>query len=200
MKVIFHTSNISKMLYRQIIYKYVADHMIQAKDWIINIYPVELSEESSFSPFVVGHDIEINTNLPHGFTGNKKVDVYVKDVKDFGLIVIQNSFVICHELAHMILMIVFKNKGIRRELRNDDKGGNKKGSMMNIWTSEVHDREIEKNLRYMTVYYQKTLKWIPMTLRVINIIDLVNDKDQILKEVEKDVDNSVSRNYNVWFG
>ena len=183
MKVIFHTSNISKMLYRQIIYKYVADLMIQAKDWIINIYPVELSEESSFSPFVVGHDIEINTNLPHGFTGNKKVDVYVKDVKDFGLIVIQNSFVICHELAHMILMIVFKNKGIRRELRNDDKGGNKKGSMMNIWTSEVHDREIEKNLRYMTVYYQKTLKWIPMTLRVINIIDLVNDKDQILKEV-----------------
>ena len=128
-------------------------------------------------------DYKINTKIPHGITGKNTCKIYVSDKQDYGLIVVANAAVICHELAHMILMIVFKNKGIRRELRNDDKGGNKKGSMMNIWTQEVHDREIEKNLRYMTVYYQKTLRWIPMTLRVINIIDLVNDKDQILKEV-----------------
>ena len=110
--------------------------------------------------------------MPHGVTGNKVVDVFVKDSDDYGLIVLQNTSVITHELAHMILMIRFNdnpNLYRRAALRHDDKSGNKAGQELNKWTQEVHDRESEGNLTNMTVYRKVRFKWKPYTVRVLNL-------------------------------
>ena len=100
--------------------------------------------------------------------------IYVADKNDYGLIVVANAAVICHELAHAILFQhYYTGYPQKRPLRNNDKSGNKKGKLLNIWTQEVHDREIENKLRFMTVYYKIKNKWLPMQLRVIDIQDLL---------------------------
>ena len=54
-------------------------------------------------------------------------------------------------------------------LRHDDKSGNVAGMELNKWTQEVHDRELEGNLKNLTVYRRIKLKWIPFTVRVLNL-------------------------------
>ena len=169
MKVLFYTKHIDKMLYRQIIYKYVSEHYLDLKDWTITIYST--NKKSNIKEFMTDNN-NINVKIPHGITGLKSVKIYIQDKSDFGLIVLMNTLVICHELAHAILIEVYKNNPIRKPLRNNDKSGNLKGKILNIWTQEVHDREIENKLRLMTVYY-KMNNWKPMLLRVVDITDLV---------------------------
>ena len=163
------------MLYRQIIYKYVSEHNLDLKGWEITIFPT--SANSGIKNFM-SDDYKINTKIPHGITGKNTCKIYVADKNDYGLIVVANAAVICHELAHAILMNYYSYDnyhvmGLKKPLRNNDKSGNKKGKLLNIWTQEVHDREIENKLRFMTVYYKIKNKWLPMQLRVIDIQDLL---------------------------
>lgn len=171
MKVKFFTKKLDKMLYRQIIYKYVGSHMMNAKDWEIEIHPTDSTKD--FRMYMTNKEAVLNGNIPHGVTSLGRVKVYVNDVEDYGLIVLQNAGVICHELAHMLLMIKYWDNRIRVPLRHNDKSGNKAGKIFNIWTAEVHDRESEGRLNYMTVYRKVLYKWIPITLRVLDIKDLV---------------------------
>tara|TARA_B100001750_G_scaffold244360_1_gene261505 strand:+ start:1746 stop:2303 length:558 start_codon:yes stop_codon:yes gene_type:complete len=178
LKVNYHTKNIDKTLYNQIVYKYVAENIDgssnKLKDWVINIYPVE----SFKTVFPNGDDFHANVNgflsatMPHGITGWKEVNVFIKDSNGYGLTVLQNASVVTHELAHMILMIRFKDNPhyyYRAPLRHDDKSGNVAGMELNKWTQEVHDRELEGNLKNLTVYRRIKLKWIPFTVRVLNL-------------------------------
>ena len=178
MKTKFYTKHLDKTLYNQIIYKFVANNIgtssARLPPWKINIYPVESfpdihPEGAKYHESVDGL---ISNTMPHGVTGNKVVDVFVKDSDDYGLIVLQNTSVITHELAHMILMIRFNenpNLYRRAALRHDDKSGNKAGQELNKWTQEVHDRESEGNLTNMTVYRKVRFKWKPYTVRVLNL-------------------------------
>jgi len=169
MNVLFETKHIDKTLYRQIIYKYVSEHYLDLKDWRIIVYST--SKKSNIKDFMTDNN-NINVRIPHGITTWKSVKIYIQDKSDYGLIVLMNASVICHELAHAILMQIYKTNPIRKPLRNNDKSGNKAGKLLNIWVQEVHDREIENRLRLMTVYY-KMNTWKSMLLRVIDITDLV---------------------------
>ena len=179
MKVKYHTKKIDRTLYNQIIYKFVAENINDCSDklriWKINIYPVEMFDDiyPSGREHLETLGGVMNMSIPHGVTGKDTVDVFVYDTKDYGLTVLQNASVITHELAHMILMIrfldnpsLYNRRGI---LRNDDKGGNKAGQELNKWTQEVHDREIEGNLKNLTVYRRMGIRWYPYTVRVLNL-------------------------------
>ncbi len=180
MKVKYYTKQIDKILYGQIIYKFIAENIEnntynnKLKEWRINIYPVTMFE--SIYPHGVEHYSGIggqfSGGMPHGVTGKNKVDVFIKDSKDYGLTVLQNTSVITHELSHMLLMIKFNanpNFFKRAPLRHDDRSGNKAGQQLNKWTQEVHDREHEGNLKNMTVYRRIGIRWYPYTVRVLNL-------------------------------
>ena len=87
------------MLYRQIIYKYVSEHYLDLKDWTITIYST--NKKSNIKEFMTDNN-NINVKIPHGITGLKSVKIYIQDKSDFGLIVLMNTLVICHELAHAV--------------------------------------------------------------------------------------------------
>ena len=171
LKVKFATNKIDKTLYRQIIYKYVAEHRDRGTDYVIEIHPTDSTKD--FGMYLSNRNTVLNAGMPHGVTTRNSCKIYINDVEDYGLIVLQNAGVICHELAHLILITKYWNNKQRVPLRHDDKSGNKAGKLLNIWTSEVHDRETEGRMRYMTVYRKLLYKWIPITLRVLDIKDLV---------------------------
>ena len=178
MKVKYHTKQIDKILFNQIIYKFVAENIgdssAKLKDWTINIYPVEMFAEvhpqgKAFLDTLGG---KISDTMPHGITGKDTVDCFVKDSKDYGLIVLQNTAVVAHELSHMILMIRFNDNPHfykRGTLRHDDKTGNVAGQQLNKWTQEVHDRESEGRLKNLTVYRKIGMRWYPYTVRVLDL-------------------------------
>jgi hypothetical protein len=178
MKTIFYTKHLDKTLYNQIIYKFISNNIDSSshklRDWEINIYPVESfnSIHPQGAKYLESIGGKMSSTMPHGVTGKDVVDIFVKDSDDYGLIVLQNTSVITHELSHMVLMIRFNDnpqfykRGI---LRHADKSGNLDGTELNKWTQEVHDRETEGNIINMTVYRKVRFKWKPYTVRVLNL-------------------------------
>ena len=178
MKVKYYTKQLDKILFNQIIYKFVAENIGDSssnlKGWTINIYPVEMFAEvhpqgKAFLDTLGG---KISDTMPHGITGKDTVDCFVKDTKDYGLTVLQNTVVVAHELSHMILMIRFNANPHfykRGTLRHDDKTGNVAGQQLNKWTQEVHDRESEGRLKNLTVYRKIGTRWYPYTVRVLDL-------------------------------
>jgi hypothetical protein len=164
MKIVFHTKNIDKVFYRQVILQYIADHLknpIAAnqfkkyeKNWTFNIHPVTDWEGIDGRS---GNTGTLNKMIPHGVTGEGVVKTYVIDVDDKGLTSLQNFSAVLHEVAHMLLIMMMR--GQRGILRNDDLSGNKKGKEMNISTQEVHDRQMEKKL-YQFQTYINVGNWI----------------------------------------
>tara|TARA_R110002020_G_scaffold11474_1_gene43146 strand:- start:12943 stop:13494 length:552 start_codon:yes stop_codon:yes gene_type:complete len=178
MKVKFHTKQIDKILFNQIIYKFVAENIGNSsqklRGWTINIYPVEMFPDihPQGKKFLDSLDGKMSDTMPHGITGKDTVDCFVKDTKDYGLLVLQNTSVVVHELSHMILMIRFNDNPHfykRGKLRHDDKGGNVAGQELNKWTQEVHDRDHEGRLKNLTVHRKIGLRWYPYTVRVLDL-------------------------------
>ena len=178
MKIKYYTKKIDKILYGQIIWKFVAENIADCshklRNWTIKIYPVEMFDDiyPSGKEHLETLGGIMDMKIPHGVTGKDTVEVFIDDTKDYGLSVLQNCSVITHELSHMILMIRFQNNPLfekRGTLRNDDKGGNKAGQSLNKWTQEVHDREIESNIKNLKVYRRIGIRWYPYTVRVLNL-------------------------------
>lgn len=177
MKTIFETQNIDKKFYNRLIGKYINSQIPwekRLKFWIakrslqIIIRP---STRASEDPFFHGQD------GVGGVTAPKKMVLYVEDKTEshadiFQRVLRKNAKMISHELLHWLLMI--ENKGHQVPLRNDDYSGNKKGDLLNFWTAEVHDRDIERNVMPLHFpYYSRILnRTVRFTLNVLNGKDL----------------------------
>jgi len=157
MKFVFHTKNIDRTFYRQVILQYIAEQLKNSiyyrqfqkyeDSWTFHIHPVSDWEGIDGRS---GNTGTLNKMIPHGVTGEGVVKTYVIDVNDKGLTALQNFSAILHETAHMIL--IMSMRGRRGILRNDDLSGNKKGKEMNVSTQEVHDRQMEKKLYQFQTY------------------------------------------------
>ena len=97
---------------------------------------------------------ELDFSIPHGVTMREKIICYVTDSTN-NLIMLQNMSVICHELAHMILMVYYPNELVK--MRYNDFHG-KAGDQRKLFSSEVHDRVTEgriKQFRYPISRFKK---------------------------------------------
>lgn len=164
---------IDKKLYEKCILGYIyqhyqyrnqkdSDRYIQQDKWKIDIYNLDLFEDDFYTKDQL---IDLSTGIPHGVTGKNIVKCYIIDKRN-DLFTLQNFSVICHELAHMILYNYYGNQ--RSTLRHDD-FYSKRGDSKNFFSSEVHDRIREGNLRTVTVYRSRFKKF---RFIGVNIMDL----------------------------
>lgn len=165
MKIVFHTDNLDKVFYSQIIHTYLSQLIFAnallyekyKKDrdrWRVHIYP---TKDWKGIDGRSGNTGTLNPNIPHGLTGDGVVECFILDVNDKGLTSLQNFSAILHEVAHMYLIITMR--GERGVLRNDDLGGNRKGKSLNVSTQEVHDRQQEGKF-YQIQTWINTGSWI----------------------------------------
>lgn len=183
MKFVFHTKNVDKTFYRQMMQQYIADHIKQShgaynsyrdfhEDWEIHVYSVEDWSGRLEGGSSVG---TTNPGIPHGVTGEGIVKVYIIDSDDMGLMAIQNFAPIFHEIAHMLLIMMMR--GRRGTFRNNDLSGNKVGMKANISTQEVHDRQMEgKNYQVSSYVNFGTwifTKWRPFTAIGLDLRDFI---------------------------
>lgn len=189
MKVKFFTKNIDKTFYRQIIHTYINDQLeISLKNWNSEAVRKFLEFRDSWEiriyrsrewNWIDGRSENtgiLNPLIPHGVTGEGIVNVYILDINDKGLTSLQNFSAIFHELSHMLLMMIFREK--RGILRNDDLGGNKAGKEMNVSTQEVHDRMMENKNMYIRTWINTgswfRRKWTRYTAVGIDLRDYIN--------------------------
>ena len=126
---------------------------------------------ASQDPFFYGQ------NGVGGNTAPTKMVLYVEDAWETPLDTLQRVFrrngkMISHELLHWLLMV--EGRSERVPLRNDDYSGNKAGKMLNFWTAEVHDRDIEGNLTTLVFpyYMRQAHRKVRYTISVLNGKDL----------------------------
>ena len=113
----FTTKNIDEKLYQKIILYYIYDHYyhkdylryIDQDKWVIEIKSTDQYDSNYYSNDPRAEELDFS--IPHGVTGQQKIVVYITDNTN-NLILLQNMSVICHELAHMILMmkIIYSSK------------------------------------------------------------------------------------------
>ena len=148
MEINFETKNLDVSLYQRMILHYIYEHYhftdhvrYQLQDkWKITIVSTKEFDRSFYSG--VPND-QLDYSIPHGVTGQGTVICYVTDNSN-PLIMLQNMSVICHELAHMILMVYYPNDLTSQ--RYDDFYG-KAGDQRKFFSSEVHDRVVEGKVK-----------------------------------------------------
>jgi len=183
MKVVFHTNHVDETFYRQMVHQYIAQTLVDnplswkfykkhRNSWEIHIHPTEDWLGEDFRSENTG---TINSKIPHGVTGEGIAKVYIQDTKDKGLFALQNLSAVYHEVAHVIMIILFRGK--RGVFRNNDLGGNKKGREANVSTQEVHDRQMEGHMflfkTYINIGNWIFRKWIPFTSVGIDLRDYI---------------------------
>ena len=176
----YTTKNINQKLYSRGILNYIYEHynyrdfkrlMLQDK-WEIIISPVS---EADVSFYTADERTLLSGRIPHGVTGNNKINVYVLDVDNY-LIMLQNFTAIYHECAHMILKIYYPHKVVNQ--RTND-FYSIKGNRRKFFSSEIHDRSAEGRFRQIEV---KTgvlgrISGSKINLIGIDITDLTNSRD-----------------------
>lgn len=185
MKIEFFTQKIDETFYRQMIMKYIADHLQMSanayhryrqyhNDWTIKIYPTDNWNGALEGGSNVG---TTNPGIPHGVTGEGIAKIYVIDNSDKGLMAIQNFAPIFHEVAHMLLIMMMR--GQRGVFRNNDLSGNKKGMDANISTQEVHDRQMEGKLYHVNAHVNfgnwLMKHWVAYTAIGIDLRDFIRN-------------------------
>jgi hypothetical protein len=122
------------------------------------------------SSFYHGSSDSLDYSIPHGVTGLGEITCYLTDSTN-SLIRLQNMSVICHELAHMILMIYYPDK-ITQQRYNDFYG--KAGTDRKFFSSEVHDRAAEGRVKQFTYPLSRfrRIKYVG-----IDIEDITNGRD-----------------------
>lgn len=185
MKIVFHTKNIDRTFYRQIIHQYIADlglanlelfkrYKNYQKNWVVHIHPAEDWSGIDGRSADTG---TLNALIPHGVTGEGIVKAYVIDVDDKGLTSLQNFSAVLHEIAHMYLIMTMR--GVRGIFRNNDLSGNKKGREANVSTQEVHDRQMEGKLYQLKTWINTGnwvfRKWIRYTAIGIDLRDFLKN-------------------------
>ena len=176
MEIKFTTKNIDTKLYEKLILKYVYDHYyykdysryVEQNKWVIEIKPTTdydgaYTNDPRFE--------ELDFSIPHGITGKGNVVCFVTDSKN-NLITLQNMSVICHELAHMILLIYFPDKVVK--MRYNDFHG-KAGDSRKFFSSEVHDRVTEGRIKQ---FRYPISRWRKLTFVGVDIEDLVNSRNE----------------------
>jgi len=176
MEINFSTENIDTKLYEKLILNYIYDHyygrdynryMLQDK-WVI-----EIKRTDQYDPSFYATDPragELDFSIPHGVTSNGKIICYVTDSKN-NLITLQNMSVICHELAHMILLIYYPNKIVA--MRHNDFHG-RAGDMRKFFSCEVHDRVTEGRFKQ---FEYKLSRWKKLKYIGVDIENLCNTRE-----------------------
>lgn len=172
-----NTYNIDKSLYEKLILGYIYDHYhykdykkYQIQDnWTITIKRVQDFDRGFYS--LSGKTDDLDYSIPHGVTGQRTVICYITD-SDNPLILLQNMTVICHELAHMILMVYYPDKITLQ--RYDDFYG-KTGTQRKFFSSEVHDRLAEGKIRTLSrrLGFRKTIRYVG-----VDITDITNSRNE----------------------
>ena len=172
MKINFSTENINKKEYERLILHYIYEHyhhtdhtrLQKQDDWTINIKRTDQYNQKFYSddPRLA----ELDFNIPHGVTGEGEVVCYITDNPN-NMVTLQNMSVICHELAHMILMIYFRDR--ITEMRHNDFHG-KKGDKRKFFSCEVHDRVTEGRVKQFRYRFTRYIG--------VDISDLTNTRKQ----------------------
>ena len=172
----FHTENLNEELYKRLIGMFIYDMLDKSgdfylywKNWEWDIYP---SSAAPLDPFFDGKE------GVGGVTGMGKVKLYLEDKRTniisdiFRRVLRQNYIVITHEGSHSLLL--YKKLTHKVKLRNTDWTGNKKGTMLNFSTAEVHDRHIEGKFKKLNIWARQGLTWVYLRgLSVVDVDDLV---------------------------
>lgn len=171
----FETNNIDEKLYEKVILHYIFEHYyykdynrIMAQDtWKITIASTKEFDRSFYGDT---NNDKLDYGIPHGVTGRGEVLCYITDSKN-PLIFLQNMSVICHELAHMILMIYYPNKLATQKY--DDFYG-KAGDQRKFFSCEVHDRAAEGKVKKYTLptKFRKKINYVG-----IDISDITNGRN-----------------------
>ena len=119
---------------------------------------------------------ELDFNIPHGVTGRGDLICYITN-SDNNLVLLQNMSVICHELAHMILMVYYPDKIVK--MRYNDFHG-KSGDSRKFFSSEVHDRVAEGRVRTITYPLNR---WRKLRYVGVDIKDITNRRNSINVEL-----------------
>ena len=177
MEILFETKNLDQKLYQKMILHYIYEHYhykdyerLRAQDtWKIIIKDVKMFDQSFYHG---ANQDNLDYSIPHGVTGLGDITCYLIDSKN-PLVRLQNMSVICHELAHMILMIYYPDAITKQ--RYDDFYG-KAGTDRKFFSSEVHDRVAEgrvKQFSYPLKRFQR-VKYVG-----VDIADLTNGRNVI---------------------
>jgi len=178
MKFIFETTNLDERTYKRIIQSYIASQLsrlgriqfiIKNRNYQIVIRPMERASES---PFFHGKD------GVGGVTDPLRMILYLEDKRDHPKdsvqrVIRKNLTIITHEMGHKLFMDA--GFGHKVPLRNDDEMGHKAGTLLNFWTAEVHDRDIE-NFSYSKEFYiydEQTNKAWKYNFNVLDFRDLL---------------------------
>ncbi|MBC8430230.1 MAG: hypothetical protein H8D92_02400 [Pelagibacteraceae bacterium] len=148
MEIAFETKHLDKNLYSRMILHYIYEHysytdherLREQDKWKINIKDVKSFDNTFYNG---SNTDNLDYSIPHGVTGLGDVTCYLTDSTN-PLVRLQNMSVICHELAHMILMIYYPDAITKQ--RYDDFYG-KTGTDRKFFSSEVHDRVAEGRVK-----------------------------------------------------
>lgn len=178
MDITFTTENIDRKLYEQLILFYIYEHynykdhkrIVEQDKWKIEIKRTQDFNTSFYNDSA--RQEELDYSLPHGVTGLGKVTCYVQDINN-DMYTMQNMSVICHELAHMILMIYYPTKTVQQRY-NDYYG--RAGDTRKFFSCEVHDRVTEGRTKIFNrkISLRKTFRFIG-----VDIADITNDRKVI---------------------
>ena len=181
MKFIFQTANLDERRYKRIIHSFLVSslpvelrkyHKEQIQNYQVFIRPDWMASDD---PFFHGKD------GVGGVTDKQKMILYLEDKSEnrkdsVQRVLRKNSWVISHEMSHWLLMLV--NLGHKVPLRNNDEMGHKKGTMLNYWTAEVHDRDIENKAFRMPFWIVQwsIFKLRPFPLKMLDIRDILENQ------------------------
>jgi len=169
-------TEIDRKLYQKMIYNYIYEHYyykdyerLQKQDrWKIEIKSTSEYDTSFYSSDPRAEELDFS--IPHGVTGNGDLICYITNSGN-NLVMLQNMSVIIHELAHMILMVYYPNKIVK--MRHNDFHG-RAGDNRKFFSSEVHDRVTEGNIRTITY---PTSRWRRIRYVGVDISDITNGRN-----------------------
>lgn len=175
MEISFETKNLDKSLYQKMILHYIYEHynytdydrLRKQDEWKITLKPVTAFDNSFYN----GSNTDtLDYSIPHGVTGLGDVTCYLTDSEN-PLVRLQNMSVICHELAHMILMIYYPDRITKQ--RYDDFYG-KTGTDRKFFSSEVHDRVAEGRVKQFSYPFKRfqRIKYVG-----VDISDITNGRN-----------------------
>ncbi len=175
MNIEFTTDNIDKRLYEKLILFYIYEHyhfLDHPRLLLQDKWEIIIKKTSQYDPTFYSNDPrleELDFSIPHGVTSREKIICYVQDNPN-SLYTTQNMSVICHELAHMILMVYFPDK--ITTMRHNDLHG-RAGDKRKFFSSEVHDRQAEGRTK---IFKRKISRFKTINFIGIDISDLTNNR------------------------
>jgi|TARA_R110002012_G_scaffold321953_2_gene552752 hypothetical protein len=175
MQINFTTENIDKKLYTQLILYYIYEHysykdytrLREQDKWKITIKRTQDFDKGFYQG--AAKQEQLDYSIPHGVTGLGDITCYISDNKN-NIYTMQNMSVICHELAHMILMIYYPNEITKQ--RHDDFYG-KVGTDRKLFSSEVHDRITEGKTK---IFKRKVSRFKSISFIGVDISDITNSR------------------------